>query len=61
MDINTDIHIALLQIKSTPFGQGLPSPATSLINQPIRGILWTLNRLLRNTKNNDHYYEAFKE
>ena len=34
-ETNKDIHITLLQIKSTPLEPGLPSPATLLFNCPI--------------------------
>ena len=44
-DIKWDPHIALLQIRMTPLGLGLPSPATMLFNHPIRGIMPTISRL----------------
>ena len=37
-DTSSDPHIALMQIRSTPLGQGLPSPATLLFNHPVRGM-----------------------
>ena len=30
-----DIHMVLLQIRTTPLGQGLPSPAMLLFNYPV--------------------------
>ena len=44
-----DIHIALLQIRSTMLGPGLPSPATLLFNHPIRDIMPVVNRPLINS------------
>ena len=35
IETNEDIHLALLQIRSTPLEPGLPSPATLLFNHPI--------------------------
>ena len=31
--------MALLQIHTTPLGQGLPSPATLMFNRPVHGIM----------------------
>ena len=38
-EINNDVHFALLQIRSTPVGIGLPSPAMMLFNRPISALL----------------------
>ena len=38
-DIKCDPHIALLHIRITPLGLGLPSLAPMSFNYPIRGIL----------------------
>ena len=46
-----DPHIALLQIRSTPLGQGLLSPATLLF-------MLILNRPPANTDNDDEHEEA---
>ena len=40
----SDPHIALLQIRSTPLGPGLPSSATLLFNHPIRDVMSILTR-----------------
>ena len=61
IDTNTNTHIALLQIRSTPLGQGLPSPATLLFNHPIKGIMPILNRPPVHTNNNDDHYETLVE
>ena len=37
--IKSDIHIAVMQIKSTQQEPGLPSPAMLLFNHPIRSIM----------------------
>ena len=39
-----DINMALLQIHTTPLGQGLLSPATLLFNQLVCGIIFVLDR-----------------
>ena len=49
IDINIDTHLALHQIRSTPLGQRLPSPATLLFNCLVRGIMPILNRQPVNT------------
>ena len=54
----SDIHIALLQIRSTLLGQGLPSPVTLLFNCPIRGIMPVIDKLLINTNNDAKHHTA---
>ena len=54
-------HIALLQIRSTSLGQGLPSPATLLIKCYIRGIMLILNRLEINTNKDDTHCKTLLE
>ena len=54
----SDIHIDLLQIRSTPLGQGLPSPATLLFICPVRGIMPIIDRLQINTNNDDEHHTA---
>ena len=61
MDTNANPHIALLQIRSTPLGQGLPSPVTLLFNHPTRGIMLKLNRPPINTNNDDDHYKTLVE
>ena len=55
-DTGSDIHIALLQIRSTTLGQALPSPATLLFNHPVRGIMPIIDRLPINTNNDDEHH-----
>ena len=55
----SDPHIALLQIRSTPLGPGLPSPATLLFNHPIRSIMPTINRPSTGLSNDDEHYKAW--
>ena len=55
---NEDIHIALLQIISTPLEQGLLSPAPVLFNHPISGIMPIINWLPINLDNDDEHYEV---
>ena len=55
---NEDIHVALLQIRSTPLEPGLVRLATLLFNNPIQGIMPIINRLLINSDNDDEHYES---
>ena len=57
-DTKSDMDIALLQIRSTPLGPGLPCPAMLLFNHPIRGIMPILSRPLISTNNDDEHNEA---
>ena len=57
IDTNSDPHIALLQIRSTPVEQGLPSTVTLLFKHPIGSIMLILNRPPVNTDNDDEDYE----
>ena len=52
----SDIHIGLLQIRSTPLGQGPPSPATLLFNCLVRGIMPIIDRLPINTDSDDKHH-----
>ena len=52
------MHKALFHIRSSPLGPGLPSPATSLFNCPIRGIMTILSRPPINQNNDDEKYKA---
>ena len=58
IDTKSDPHIAFLQIRLTPLGTGLPSPATLLFNHPIRGIMPKINRPPIGVNNDDEHYEA---
>ena len=51
-------HIALLQIRSTPLGLGLPIPTTLLFNCLIRGTMPTINGPTIGLNNDDEHYEA---
>ena len=57
-DSGSDIHTALLQIRLTPLGQGLPCPATLLFNCLVRGIMPIIDRPLINTNNDDEHDTA---
>ena len=53
---NNDVNVALLQIRSTLITLGLPSLATILFKQPIRGMLLKINRPpLFYNYDEDHY------
>ena len=58
LDNKSDPQIALLQIRSTPIGPGLPRPAMLLFNQPIRGIMPIINRPPIGLNYNDDHHEA---
>ena len=50
-----DIHMALLQIHTTPLGQGLPSLATLLFNHPVFGVMPVIDRKpLSRDNDNEH-------
>ena len=57
-DSRGDVHIALLQVRTTPLGQGLPSPATLLFNCLVRGIMPVMDRPLMNTDNDEEHHKA---
>ena len=60
IDTKSDIHLALLHIRSTPLWSGLPSPPPTMLsfNYPIRGIIPIINRPPANSNNNKEQYEA---
>ena len=57
-DSGDDIHMAILQIRSTPLGQGLPSPPMLLSNCPVRGILPVIDRPPINIDNDDKHHNT---
>ena len=58
IETNDDMHIALLQIRSTPLEFWLPSPAMLLFNCPIQGIMSIINGTPINSNNDEGLYEA---
>ena len=58
LDNIDDVSLALLQMRSTPIGAGLPSPATLLFNRPIKGLLPQITRELFNINGDDKHFEA---
>ena len=48
--------MAMLQIRTTPMGQGLPSPATVLFNHPVKGIMPIMDRPPINVDNDDEHH-----
>ena len=50
--------MAMLQIRTTPLGQGLPSPATLLFNCPVRGIMSVMDRPPINIDNDDEHHHT---
>ena len=57
-DTNSDIHLALLQIRMMSLGPGLPSSATLLFNQIRRGIMPIINRIQISIDNDDLHHKA---
>ena len=55
VDSGGDIHLALLQIHTTPLGQGLPSLATLLFNHPVCGVIPVIDRKRVIVDNNDEH------
>ena len=51
-----DIHMALLQICTTPLGQGLPILATLLLNHLVCGIMPVIDRKPIGGDNDDEYH-----
>ena len=51
------MHMALLQIRTTPLGQGLPSPAMLLFNHPGCGIMPVIDRKPINIDNDDEHHK----
>ena len=50
--------MAMLQIRTTPLGQGLPSPAMLLFNHLVRGIMPVMDRLPINIDNDDEHNQT---
>ena len=57
-DSSGDIHMVLLHIRTTPLGQGLPSPATLLFNHPVCGIMPVMDRKPINIDNDDEHHKT---
>ena len=57
-DSGGDIHMAMLQIRPTPLGQGFPSPAKLLFNCPVRGIMPVMDRPPITIDNDDEYHQT---
>ena len=58
LDTKPEIYVALLQIRSTLLGPGLPRPAMLLFNHLIRGIIPIINKPLVNSNSDDEHYEV---
>ena len=52
-----DIHMALLQIRTTPLGQGLPSPAMLLFNCLVCGIMPVMDRKPTKIDSDDEHHK----
>ena len=60
-DNNDDVNIALLQIRSTPIGRGLPSLAIFLSNRSIRALLSQKSRGPSSFNADDEQYDTLKK
>ena len=58
-DSGGDIHMVLLQIRTTPLGQGLPSSAMLLFNHPVHGIMPLMGRKPINVDIDDNHHKNF--
>ena len=58
IETNDDIHIALLQIRTTHLEPGLLSPAMLLFNHPKWSIMPIINRIPINSDNDEDHYES---
>ena len=56
MDSGGDIYMALLQIHTTPLGQGLPSPETLLFNCPVCSVMPVIDRKPVIVDNDDEHH-----
>ena len=57
-DSGGDIHMAIVQIRTTPQGQGLPSTAMLLFNCSVRGIMPEMGRPPINIDNDDQHHKT---
>ena len=57
-DSGGDIHMAMLQIRTTLLGQGLPSPAMPLFNCLIRGIIPVMDSQPIKIDNDDEHHRT---
>ena len=54
-DTKSDIHLALLHVKTMPLGPGLPSPASLLLNYHTRDIIPLINRPPISIDDDEHH------
>ena len=52
------MHMAMLQLRTTTLGQGLPSPAMLLFNHLVRGIIPVMDRPPINIDNDDEHHQT---
>ena len=57
-DSGGDIYMAMLQIRTTPLGQGLPSPAMLLFKCLVRNIMPVMDRPPINIDNDDEHHQT---
>ena len=55
-DSSSDIHMALLQIHTTPLGQGLPSLASLLFNHLVCSVMPVIDRKPVSIDNDDEHH-----
>ena len=59
-DNNNDVILNMSQIRSKPFGTGLPSPVTPLFNRPIQALLPQMNSEPINIYIDNDHFQALK-
>ena len=57
-DSSGDMHMAVLQIRTTTLGQDLPSPAMLLFNHPVRGIMPVMDLPPINIDKDDEHHQT---
>ena len=55
---NTVINLTLLQIRTTPLGPGLPSPAMLVFNCCIKGIMLMIKKYPISADSDDDHYKV---
>ena len=53
--------MAMLQIRTTPLGKGLPSPAMLLFNCPVKCIMSVIDRPSINIDNDDEHHQTLMQ
>ena len=60
-ETNSDMHLALLQVRTVLLGPGIPNPAKLVFNHPTWGIMPTINRLPTSIDNDNDHHKVYLE